>query len=79
MFSRPGRPPKRFLPPQFSSTPPLITPAAQTTPTQSTPTQPHAAKIKPSYDGKRFYIDYHQYKIGVVNRKDFNSQALLIK
>lgn len=48
MFSRPGRPPKRFLPPQFSSTPPLINPTPAT-PTQSTPTQ---GKIKPSYDGK---------------------------
>ena len=45
-FSRPGRPPKRFLPPQFSSTPPLLSSSQVSTPTNT------SKQVKPAYEGK---------------------------
>ena len=51
-FSRPGRPPKRFLPPQFSSTPPLLSSS------QSTPTNNTSKQVKPAYEGESMSFDY---------------------
>ena len=45
-FSRPGRPPKRFLPPQFSSTPPLLSSSQVSTPTNT------SKQVKPAYEGE---------------------------
>ena len=47
-FSRPGRPPKRFLPPQFSSTPPLLSSSQVSTPTNT------SKQVKPAYEGKSY-------------------------
>ena len=61
-FSRPGRPPKRFLPPQFSSTPPLnIANNAASANLAQLPTTPTAPPKPPKlhYDGKQTIFTSH--------------------
>ena len=56
-FSRPGRPPKRFLPPQFSSTPPLLSSSQVSTPTNT------SKQVKPAYEGE-LYLELAREKKG---------------